>query len=205
MQEEHIKKLDLEGNDEKHLNTQITDVTVGTSKGKNIVAQNRPEIPKKKNYNLSQIFSKPYTPNIQNLEAFAPPQIHTYSESLNQEKQIYNYSSRKYIDNINTLQTLLNTKPIQSEELAAQQKGYITQKCQNYNKLIALPGTSPNFIKSCYYYGLLSTVYTTDGEELAGIPKIHKEFMTYKRITNEQLFYVRFYSTPAEILFDEIK
>ena len=29
--------------------------------------------------------------------------------------------------------------------------------------------------------------------------------MTYKRITNRQLIYVRFYSAPAEILFDEIK
>ena len=77
VQEEHIKKLDLEGDDEKHLKTQITAETsitaAGTSKGKNIVTQNRPEIPKKKNYNLIQIFSKPYTPNIQNLEAFAPP------------------------------------------------------------------------------------------------------------------------------------
>ena len=68
VQEEHIKKLDLEGDDEKHLKTQITGVTsitaAGTSKGKNIVTKNRPEIPKKKNYNLSQIFSKPYRPNI---------------------------------------------------------------------------------------------------------------------------------------------
>ena len=102
VQEEHIKKLDLEGDDEKHLKTQITnEITVtaagasDVSKGKNIVTQNKPELPKKKNYNLNQIFSKPYTPNIQNLEAFAPPQIHTYSESLNQEKQMYNYSSGK--------------------------------------------------------------------------------------------------------------
>ena len=52
MQEEHIKTLDLEGDDEKHLKTQITAETsitaTGTSKGKNIVTQNRPEIPKKR-------------------------------------------------------------------------------------------------------------------------------------------------------------
>ena len=39
MQEEYIKKLDLEGDDEKHLKTQITNETsitaAGTSKGKN--------------------------------------------------------------------------------------------------------------------------------------------------------------------------
>ena len=77
VQEEHIKKLYLEGDGEKYLKTQITNETsitaAGTSKGKNIVTKNRPEIPKKKNYNLSKIFSKPYTPNIQNVEAFAPP------------------------------------------------------------------------------------------------------------------------------------
>ena len=66
MQEEHIKKLDLEGDDEKHLKTQITNkITVtaagagDVSNGKNIVTQNKPEPPKKKNYNLNQIFSKP--------------------------------------------------------------------------------------------------------------------------------------------------
>ena len=48
-------------------------------------------------------------------------------------------------------------------------------------------------------------IYTTNGEELAGIQEIHKEFMTYKRITNRQLFCVRFYSAPAEKLFNEIK
>ena len=101
MQEEHIKKLDLEGNDEKHLKTQITnEITVtaagagDVSKGKNIVTQNKPEPPKKKNYNLNQIFSKPYIPNIQKSESSIPPQIHTYSESLNQQKQTYNYITR---------------------------------------------------------------------------------------------------------------
>ena len=78
---------------------------------------------------------------------------------------------------------MLNTKPIQSKDLAKQHQGYITQKCQNYNKLIALPGTSTNLISSCYYYGLLSTVYTITGEELIGIPNIHKRFMDCKRIT----------------------
>ena len=212
VQEEHIKKLDLEGDDEKHLKTQITnEITVtaagagDVSKGKNIVTQNKPELPKKKNYNLNQIFSKPYTPNIQKSESSIPPQIHTYSESLNQQKQTYNHITRTYIDNIYTLQKLLNTKPIQSKDLAKQHQGYITQKCQNYNKLIALPDTSTNLITSCYYYGLLSIVYKTTREELTGIPDIYKGFMDYKRITKGQLFYVRFYSAPAGILFDEIK
>ena len=91
VQEEHIKKLDLEGDNEKHLKTQITNEIIVTvvgagdvSKGKNIVTQNKPELPKKTNYNLNQIFSKPYTPNIQKSESSIPPQIHTYFKSLNQ-------------------------------------------------------------------------------------------------------------------------
>lgn len=69
----------------------------------------------------------------------------------------------------------------------------------NYNKLIALPGTKSNIIATCYAYGLISTAYTTTGDELS------QAFMNYKRITKGQLFYIRFYSAPAEILFDEIK
>ena len=76
---------------------------------------------------------------------------------------------------------------------------------QNYNKLLDLPGTSPNLLATCYSYGLISTAYTITGEELSKIPDLYQAFMNYKRITKGQLFYVRFYSAPAEILFDEIK
>ncbi|KAG5581791.1 hypothetical protein H5410_052418 [Solanum commersonii] len=54
-------------------------------------------------------------------------------------------------------------------------------------------------------YGLLNTVYTYDGEEVSGIPKLYKAFVTYKRVTKGNLFYIKFYTTPAEILYEEIK
>ncbi|KAG5609765.1 hypothetical protein H5410_021046 [Solanum commersonii] len=82
---------------------------------------------------------------------------------------------------------------------------YLTQKLQGYNKLIAQPKTKANLVKTCYNYGLLSTVYTYDGEELSGIPEIHRAFITYKRVTKGNLFYLKFYAAPAEILYDEIK
>ncbi|WMV18570.1 hypothetical protein MTR67_011955, partial [Solanum verrucosum] len=50
-----------------------------------------------------------------------------------------------------------------------------------------------------------ATVYTQTGDEIATIPELHKAFMHYKRITKGTLFYIRFYSAPAEILYDEIK
>ena len=103
------------------------------------------------------------------------------------------------------IQTLLNTQPIQNLELAKNHQGYITNKLQNYNKLLALPGTSPNLLAICYSYGLISTAYTITGEELSKIQELYQAFMNYKRVTKGQLFYVRFYSAPAEILFDEIK
>ena len=52
---------------------------------------------------------------------------------------------------------------------------------------------------------LLNTVYTYDGEEVSGIPELHKAFVTYKRVTKENLFYIKFYTAPAEILYEEIK
>ena len=60
-------------------------------------------------------------------------------------------------------------------------------------------------MRTCYKYGLLNTVYTYDGEELSGIPKLHKTFITYKRVTKGNLFYVKFYTATTEILYEEIK
>ncbi|KAG5614378.1 hypothetical protein H5410_014202 [Solanum commersonii] len=49
------------------------------------------------------------------------------------------------------------------------------------------------------------TIYTYDGEELSGIPELHKAFITYKRVTKGNLFYVKFYTATTEILYEEIK
>lgn len=95
---------------------------------------------------------------------------------------------------------MLNRKPIQSKYLAKQHQGYITQKCQNYNKLIALPGTSANLISSCYYYGLLSIVYTITGEELTRILDIYKIKHT---ITVVKIGMTRDYIIPEEICEQE--
>ncbi|KAG5600565.1 hypothetical protein H5410_031935 [Solanum commersonii] len=48
-------------------------------------------------------------------------------------------------------------------------------------------------------------IYTYDGEELSGIPELHKTFITYKRVTKGNLFYVKFYTATVEILYEEIK
>ncbi|KAK4737412.1 hypothetical protein R3W88_001109 [Solanum pinnatisectum] len=76
---------------------------------------------------------------------------------------------------------------------------------KSYNKLIALPGTNTNLVTTCYNYGLLSTVYTATGDEISKIPELYKAFLTYKRITKGTLFFIKFYTATAEILYDEIK
>ncbi|KAG5576592.1 hypothetical protein H5410_056726 [Solanum commersonii] len=73
------------------------------------------------------------------------------------------------------------------------------------SKLPELEGTNANLVGTCYHYGLLNTRYTKNRDEIATIPKLHKAFMHYKRITKGTLFYIKFYSAPAEILYDEIK
>ncbi|XP_070045270.1 uncharacterized protein [Nicotiana tomentosiformis] len=76
---------------------------------------------------------------------------------------------------------------------------------ERYNKLIALPNTNAKLVATFYNYGLLDTVYTQTGQEIATIPELHRAFMQYKRITKGTLFYIRFYSATAEILYEEIK
>ncbi|KAG5631068.1 hypothetical protein H5410_002785 [Solanum commersonii] len=80
------------------------------------------------------------------------------------------------------------------------------RKTQTNNLLhAATRRTSSNLVGTCYHYGLLSTVYTATGDEISTIPELYKAFMHYKRITKGTLFYIKFYSAPVEILYDEIK
>ena len=208
VQAEHYKKPELEGDVGKHLKTQATNkiFIAGKSTKKSTEETFTAVTTKKRNYNLNKVFEKPYaSPHIQNQELFIPPQVQTYVTALHQEKKTFNHIAKSYIINLEKIQTLLNTQPIQNPELAKNHQGYITNKLQNYNKLLALPGTSPNLLATCYSYGLISTAYTITGEELSKIPKLYQAFMNYKRITKGQLFYVQFYSAPTKILFDEIK
>ncbi|KAG5605140.1 hypothetical protein H5410_026632 [Solanum commersonii] len=82
---------------------------------------------------------------------------------------------------------------------------YTTQKLQGYNKLIAQQKTNANLVKTCYNYGFISTAYSYDGEESNVIPELYKAFIIYKRVTKENLFYIKFYTATAEILNEEIK
>ena len=132
------------------------------------------------------------------------PQTSTYAVSLQNDKKRYNYITQSYIKNIYKIQTYLNLNP-RSTQTKNPKEDYITQKLQGYNKLIAQLKTSPNLVKTCYSYGLLNTVYTYTGEEIIGIPELHRAFVTYKRITKGNLFYIKFYTAPAEILYEEIK
>ncbi|KAG5579814.1 hypothetical protein H5410_050441 [Solanum commersonii] len=157
-----------------------------------------------KNANLNQLFEKPFTQRTPR-HMFIEPQTSTYAHSLqNQnEKKTYNYITRTYIENIQKIQTYLNRNPISTTKEPNQD--YLTQKLQGYNKLIARSKTNANLVRTCYNYRLLNTVYTYDGEEVSGIPKLHKAFVTYKRVTKGNLFYIKFYTAPAEILYEEIK
>ncbi|KAG5582049.1 hypothetical protein H5410_052676 [Solanum commersonii] len=56
-----------------------------------------------------------------------------------------------------------------------------------------------------YDYKNAELIYTYDGKELSGIPELHKAFITYKRVTKGNLFYVKFYTATTEILYEEIK
>ncbi|KAG5595493.1 hypothetical protein H5410_036725 [Solanum commersonii] len=134
-----------------------------------------------KNVNLNQLFKKPFTqrtPRHMSME----PQTSTYADSLqNQnEKKTSNYIARTYIENIHKIQTYLNLNPRSTTKEPNQD--YLTQKLQGYNKLIAWPKSNANLVRTCYNYGLLNTVYTYDGEEVSGIPELHKTFVTYKKI-----------------------
>ncbi|KAG5589837.1 hypothetical protein H5410_040351 [Solanum commersonii] len=157
-----------------------------------------------KNANLNQLFEKPFTqrtPRHMSIE----PQTSTYADSLqNQnEKKTYNYITRTYIENIHKIQTYLNRNPISTTKEPNQD--YLTRKLQGYNKLIAQPKANANLVRTSYNYGLLNTVYTYDGEKVSGIPELHKAFVTYKRVTKGNLFYIKFYTAPAEILYEKIK
>ncbi|XP_069152158.1 uncharacterized protein [Solanum lycopersicum] len=173
----------------------ITDVA-GTSKGDM-------EKPTPKNTNLNSVFTKPFTPKVQIIDTSAP-QTSTYATSLHKEKKTYNHISRTYIENLYKIQNFFNQKHKSTTTLEKTQD-YLTQKLQGYNKLIPQPKTNPNLVKTCYNYGLLNTVYTYKGEEISGIPEVHKAFLIYKKITKGNLFFIRFYTAPAEILYDEIK
>ncbi|KAG5606754.1 hypothetical protein H5410_028246 [Solanum commersonii] len=192
------KNPKIKGDVGKHLKTHniCLNTTAGTSKR---VSE------KQKNSNLNQLFEKPFTPrptpkNILTIE----PQTSTYADSLHHDERTYNHITRTYIENIYKIQTFLNLNP-RSTTTQEPNQDYLTQKLQGYNKLIAQPKTNANLVRTYYNYGLLNTVYTYDGEELSGIPKLHKAFITYKRVTKGNLFYVKFYTTTAEILYEEIK
>ena len=172
------------------------DTATGTNKG---VSEKRYA-----NTNLNKVFDKPFMPKTAKDPLFVPPQTTTYSDSLNQDKKAYNHINRLYIENIHKSHTFLITHP-RSSTTEKPTEDYITQKLQGYNKLIAQPKTNANLVRTCYSYGLLNTVYTYDRGEISVIPKLHKAFMIYKRITRGNLFFIKFYTAPAEILFDEIK
>ncbi|KAG5576500.1 hypothetical protein H5410_056634 [Solanum commersonii] len=185
---------ELQGDDGKHRKTQPNGASTSATKE---------ETKRYVNTNMTKLFDKPFTPKIQK-DIFIPPQVNTYKESLGQHKQAYNHITRAYIENIHKIQTFLNQNP-RSTNSKNPHEDYITQHLQGYNKLIAQPKTNANLVGTCYHYGLLNTVYTATGDEIATIPELHKAFMHYKRITKGTLFYIKFYSAPAEILYDEIK
>ena len=207
---EDIKNPELEGDVEKLHKTHNKFVNAATGKASTEASSSNTtnQSTKRQNQNLNSQFTKTFIKNKQPINLSHPtipsPQTSTYAASLNQNKQVYNHISRAYIQNMYKTQTFLNLHP-RSQTTNDPQKDFITQKLQGYNKLIAQPGTSANLVRTCYEYGLLSTVYTADGAELQQIPDLYNAFTIYKRITDGSFFYIRCYSAPAEILYNEIK
>nr|XP_004244872.1 uncharacterized protein LOC101247543 [Solanum lycopersicum] len=191
------KRPELEGDDgklQKTHNKVCLNTAAGTSKK---------DSEKPKNTNLNQLFIKLFIQKPQ-VQIPVEPQTSIYVVSLQNDKKRYNYITQSYIKNIYKIKTYLNLNP-RSTQTKKPKEDYITQKLQGYNKRIAQPKTSQNLVKTCYSYGLLNTVYTYTGEEIIGIPELHQAFVTYKRITKGNLFYIKFYTAPAEILYEEIK
>ncbi|XP_075092229.1 uncharacterized protein LOC107788459 [Nicotiana tabacum] len=196
---EDLKILELEGDVGKLQKTHdkvCLPTAAGTSKqvNKNLHT----------NVNLNNVFDKPFTSKKPKEAIVITPQTTTYANSLHHNKKVYNHITQTYIENIYKIQTFLNLNP-RSTTTTDPTQDYVTQKLQGYNRLIAQPKTKANLVKTCYNYGLLSTVYTHDGEEIIGIPELYKAFVTFKRITKGNLFFIKFYTAPAEILYDEIK
>ncbi|KAG5568464.1 hypothetical protein H5410_064518 [Solanum commersonii] len=194
---------ELEGDVGKHRKTQTNSLSHAATGTASTSATKEENKTRYVNTNMTKLFDKPFMPKTQK-DIFIPPQINTCKESLGQHKQTYNHITRAYIENIHKIQTFLNQNP-RSTNTKNPHEDYITQHLQGYNKLIAQPGTNANLVGTCYHYGLLNTVYIATGDEIATIPELHKAFMHYKRITKGTLFYIKFYSAPAEILYDEIK
>ncbi|WMV09049.1 hypothetical protein MTR67_002434 [Solanum verrucosum] len=193
---EDFKNPELRGDVGKHLKTHNDCLNI-------VVGTRTPVIEKQRNANLNQLFEKPFTQKTKN-PLTIEPQISTYADSLQYEKKVYNHITRTYIKNIYKIQSYLN---LNSRSITTNDpnQDYITQKLQGYNKLNTRPKTNANLVKTCYNYGLISTAYTYDGEELSGIPELYKAFIIYKRVTKGNLFYVKFYTATAEILHEEIK
>ncbi|WMV18655.1 hypothetical protein MTR67_012040 [Solanum verrucosum] len=198
---EDLKILELQGDVGKHLKTHndLLHAAIGSTS-----ATKEENKTRYVNTNMNKKFEKPFMPKNQKDPLFIPPQLNTYKESLGQNKKTYNHITKAYIENIHKIQTFLKQNP-RSKNTKKPHEEYITQNLQGFNKLIAQPGTSTNLVGTCYNYGLLSTVYTQTGDEISTIPELHKVFMHYKRITKGTLFYIKFYSAPTEILYDEIK
>ncbi|KAG5632776.1 hypothetical protein H5410_004493 [Solanum commersonii] len=195
---EDFKTPELRGDVGKHLKTHNICLNTAAGTSKQVSEKHH------KNANLNQLFEKPFTPRTSRNTLTMEPQTSTYADSLQKEKKLYNHVTRTYIENIYKIQTYLNRNP-RSTTTKEPSQDYLTQKLQGYNKLIAQPKTNANLVRTCYNYGLLNTVYTYGGEEISGIPKLHKTFITYRRVTKGNLFYVKFYTAPAEILYEEIK
>ncbi|WMV58346.1 hypothetical protein MTR67_051731 [Solanum verrucosum] len=192
---EDLKTPELEGDDGKHRKTQTNNLLHAATGSTSSTKEEKRYV----NTNMNKIFEKPFVPRNQN-PLFVPPQINTYKDSLGQDKKIYNHITRAYIENIHKIQTFLN-KNARSKTTQNPHEDYITQTLQGYNKLIALPKTNANLVTTCYNYGLLNTVYTQTGDEIATILELHKAFMHYKRITKGTLFlYKILFSTSRDTL-----
>lgn len=125
----------------------------------------------------------------------------TYKQKLSNNRKDYAYHVKQYINNFVKIVEKLNTNP---EEIYDENKGYSTISHEKINMLVALPGCKTNLIHAAYNYGLISTIYTKDGSEVASIPELYNVVKSYLRITKADMVYIRIYSAVAEVTYDNV-
>lgn len=70
--------------------------------------------------------------------------------------------------------------------------------------LVGLLGCQPKLIKATYDYGILHTIYTSDGIKCSEIPKLYQIVKNYLNITKANMVFVRIFGAVGEVTYDNI-
>lgn len=124
-----------------------------------------------------------------------------YSDIVKSDKKDFVYECKQYINNFKIISNKLNKNPCSITE---DYKGYTTIKHEKINMLIGLIGCQSELVKAAYDYGLLNTLYTTNGDECIKIPKLHRVVTNYIKITKADMIFIKFYGAMEEVTMEQI-